>query len=104
MDRDEILARNRMDNRHLDERDHRLADKASAWGVIALTAAVAVIFLIRLLTKGGNSYDLLAILFAYLSAGSAYKWSKTRSRWTFITSVLYTALVVAWLCAYASLG
>ena len=47
MDRDEILARNRMDNRHLDERDHRLADEASAWGVIALTAAVAVIFLIR---------------------------------------------------------
>ncbi len=32
MDRDEILARNRMDNRHLDERDHRLADEASAWG------------------------------------------------------------------------
>ena len=29
MDRDEILARNRMDNRHLDERDHRLADEAS---------------------------------------------------------------------------
>ena len=32
MDRDEILARNRMDNRHLDERDHKLADEASAWG------------------------------------------------------------------------
>ena len=72
--------------------------------MIALTAAVAVIFLIRLLTKGGNSYDLAAILFAYLSAGSAYKWSKTRSRWTFLTSALYTALVVTWLCAYALLG
>ena len=104
MDRDEILARNRMDNRHLDERDHKLADEASAWGVIALTVTVAVIFLIRSLTKGGDPYDLLAILFAYLSAGSAYRWSKTRSRWAFLTSALYTALVVTWLCAYALLG
>lgn len=104
MDRDEILARNRMDNRHLNERDHKLADEASAWGVIALTVTVAVIFLIRSLTKGGEPYDLLAILFAYLSAGGAYRWSKTRSRWAFLTSALYTALVMTWLCAYALLG
>ncbi|MDP4381133.1 DUF6442 family protein, partial [Escherichia coli] len=69
-----------------------------------LAAATAVVFLVRLLSKGGRPSDLLAILFAYLAAANAYKWSRTRSGWTLLVTVLYSVLALGWLCAYAVVG
>lgn len=104
MDRSEVLARSRMDNQHCDERERRLTDEAGIWGAVSMATSVAVIFLVRLLTKGGSPYDLLAILFAYLAAAHAYTWSKNRSRWTLIITIAYAAGAVVWLCAYALQG
>lgn len=103
MDRSEILARSRMDNQHHDERERRVTDKACTWGAVSMAISAAAIFFIRLLAKGGNPYDLLAILFAYLAAAHAYTWSKSRSRWTLITAAACTVGAAALLCAYALL-
>lgn len=63
-----------------------------------------MVFLVRLLSKGGRPSDLLAILFAYLAAANAYKWSRTRSGWTLLVTALYSVLALGWLCAYAVVG
>ena len=47
---------------------------------------------------------MLAILFAYLAAANAYKWSRARSGWTLLVTVLYSVLALGWLCAYAVAG
>lgn len=104
MDRDEILAKSRLENQRWDERERKMADEAGTWGIIAVAVAVACIFLIRVLFKGGNPYDLLAILFVYLAAANAYKWNKTRSRQTFLVAMIYGVGAIAWLCAYAVAG
>lgn len=104
MDRDEILAQSRLDNRRWDERERRMADEAGTWGIIAVAIAVACVFLIRVLFKGGNPYDLLAILFVYLAAANAYKWNKARSRWTLLVTMLYAVIAIGSLCAYAIAG
>lgn len=104
MDRDEILAKSRLENQRWDERERKMADEAGTWGIIAVAVAVACIFLIRVLFKGGNPYDLLAILFVYLAAANAYKWNKTRSRQTFLVAMIYGVGAIAWLCAYAIAG
>ena len=40
MDREEILAQSRKDNRLQDERDCRIADQASVWGAIGMGAVL----------------------------------------------------------------
>lgn len=104
MDREEILAKSRLENRRWDERERRMADEAGTWGVIAMAAAVVSVFLIRMFFKGGNPYDLLAILFVYLAATSAYKWRKGKSGWTLLVTVLYSVIALGWLCAYTIVG
>ena len=104
MDRDEILAQSRLENRRWDERERRMADEAGTWGIIAVAIAVACVFLIRVLFKGGNPYDLFAILFVYLAAANAYKWNKARSRCTLLVTMLYAVIAIGSLCAYAIAG
>ncbi|VWL91697.1 Uncharacterised protein [Collinsella intestinalis] len=104
MDKAEVLERSRMENRHGDERDRGITIESGTWGAVSLAAATAVVFLVRMLSKGGRPSDLLAILFAYLAAANAYKWSRTRSGWTLLVTALYSALALGWLCAYAVVG
>ncbi len=100
MDREEVLVKSRLENRRCDERERRMTDEAGTWGIIAMAAAVFSIFLVRMLFTGGDPYDLLAILFVYLAAASAYKWSKGKSGWTFLVTILYGVIAFGWLCAY----
>lgn len=104
MDREEILAKSRLENRCWDERERKMADEAGTWGIIAVAVAVVCIFLIRMFFKGGNPYDLFAILFVYLAAANAYKWNKARSRRTFLVAVLYGVIALGWTCAYVVAG
>lgn len=53
MDREEILAKSRLENRRWDERERRMADEAGTWGVIAMAAAVVSVFLIRMFLRVG---------------------------------------------------
>ena len=54
MDRDEILAQSRLENRRWDECERRMADEAGTWGIIAVAAAVVCVFLIRMFSEGGT--------------------------------------------------
>lgn len=104
MDKDEILTRSRMDNRRWDERERRVTDEAGTWGAVAMAIAVALVFIIRTLSKGGSPYDLLAILFAYLAMANAYKLRKTESKQTLLVTALYGVIAIGCLCAYAVAG
>lgn len=104
MDKAEVLEKSRKENRHGDERDRGIAIESGTWGAVSLAAATAVVYLMRLLSKGGHPFDLLAILFAYLAAANAYKWSRARYGWTLLVTVLYSVLALGWLCAYAVVG
>lgn len=53
MDKAEVLERSRMENRHGDERDRGITIESGTWGAVSLAAATAVVFLARLLSKGG---------------------------------------------------
>lgn len=104
MDKEDILAHSREDNRLWDERDRRIADKASAWGAIGMGVVLAAVFLARLAVGHGNPYDLLAVGFGYLAAANAYKWGATKARTALLVAVLYAAVALGWLWLYAVRG
>ena len=95
MNRDEILSKSRIDNRGGDERERKITQESGVWGAVAMA-----VFMVRVLTKGGDPYDLLAILFTYLAAANAFIWSRTRSNRTLLVAALYGAFAIGWLCAY----
>lgn len=104
MDRDEVLAQSRKDNRLLDERDRRIGDQASVWGAIGMGVILVAVFFVRLAAGCGNPYDLLAVGFGYLAAANAYKWSSTKAGMTLLVAVLYAAVALGWLWLYALEG
>jgi apolipoprotein N-acyltransferase len=104
MNRDEILSKSRIDNRGGDERERKITEESGVWGAVAMAMAVAAVFMVRVLTKGGGPCDLLAILFTYLAAANAFIWSRTRSSRTLLVAALYGAFAIGWLCAYVVMG
>lgn len=104
MDREEILAQSRRDNRFQHERDCRIADQASVWGAIGMASILIAVFLIRFFLRGEDPYDLLAIGFAYLAAANAYKWGTTRAKGALAVAVLCAAISLGWLWFYAIEG
>lgn len=53
MNRDEILSKSRIDNRGGDERERKITEESGVWGAVAMVMAVAAVFMVRVLTKGG---------------------------------------------------
>lgn len=53
MNRDEILSKSRIDNRGGDERERKITEESGVWGAVAMAMAVAAVFMVRVLTKGG---------------------------------------------------
>ena len=104
MDREEILAQSRQDNRFHDERECRIADQASVWGAIGMASVLIVVFVIRLAVTGDDPYDLLAMGFGYLAAAQAYKWHTTKAVSALLMATLCLAISLGWLWFYALEG
>lgn len=104
MDREEILAQSRKDNRFQDERDCRIADQASVWGAIGMGAVLFAVFLIRWFLHDDDPYDLLAIGFGYLAAANAYRWNTTKTTTALLVAVLCAVIALGWLWFYAIEG
>lgn len=104
MDRKEILAQSRRDNRLHDERECRIADQASVWGAIGMASVLIVVFVIRLAVTGDDPYDLLAMGFGYLAAAQAYKWHTTKAVSALLMATLCLAISLGWLWFYALEG
>ena len=52
MDKEEILAKSREENRNGDERDREIANQAAMYGFIGMSAAYVVMLLLEVFLKG----------------------------------------------------
>ena len=55
MNKEEILAKSRQENQYQDERDKMISAQAGTYGAIGMAVLFVVLFLIRLLMKGGTA-------------------------------------------------
>ena len=99
-DKEKILARSREENKGLDERERQLLAQANTVGLVGLLAVFLVLFLIELFVKGGKSYDLLAMLFGFLSVSSFCRYYYIRKQLLLLTGCLWLFCTVVWIALY----
>ncbi len=104
MNKEEILAKSRQENQYQDERDKMISAQAGTYGAIGMAVLFVVLFLIRLLMKGGTAYDLLAMYFGYLAATNIYKSTLLKGKTEIFAAVIYSIVTLVWLVLYVWKG
>ena len=79
MDREEILSKSRKDNSYLDEMQQSELRNGFGFGG-AVVAVLCFVFSVIKVLQGQHFFELIAILFAYLSATALYSYRKTRKK------------------------
>lgn len=104
MDKEEILAKSRAENRNGDERDREIASKASMFGFIGMSAAYVVMMLLEIFLKGraGYGYIFLFSVFLAISGFSRYKLGGSKAM--LFGTVCWTACSVIWFVLYLAKG
>ena len=100
MNKEEILAKSRQENQYQDERDKMISAQAGTYGAIGMAVLFVVLFLIRLLMKGGTAYDLLAMYFGYLAVTNIYKSTLLKGKTEIFAAVIYSIITLVWLVLY----
>ena len=78
MNREEILARARQENR--DEMEIQVRERAMKWTYLVLVLTAAVFAYLRSL-QGQSIMDLAVMVCASVAAGQLYRYLKTREKW-----------------------
>ena len=104
MNKEEILAKSRQENQYQDERDKMISAQAGTYGAIGMAVLFVVLFLIRLLMKGGTAYDLLAMYFGYLAVTNIYKSTLLKGKTEIFAAVIYSIITLVWLVLYVWKG
>ena len=92
MDKEEILAKSRKENKNNDERELQVKDKSIAFSYIAMTVMAAVFTAIRA-GQGLPMMDLCATVCGSVCAGMAYRFFKTKKT-EHLVLVLITFIVM----------
>lgn len=74
MNREDILAKSRQENRYQDEHDQYVTARAALSGASFMTVLFLVLCVIRHLLKEGPSFDLFTMYFGYWTVSSTYRY------------------------------
>jgi hypothetical protein len=79
MDKEEILAKSRKDNSYLDEMQQSDLRNGFGFGGVVI-AILCVVFSVIKALQGQRFFELVVILFAYISATGLYSYMRTRKK------------------------
>lgn len=94
MDKEEILAKSRAENKNKDIYEQEIIKQAGEVS-FAASALLAVVFLMaQIMVGGGPNFGMWAIVFSGWTATFWVKWRKLRRPHELTMALLYTALVL----------
>ncbi len=97
MDKEQILAMSREENKLIDEREQQVGDKAWRLGLLCMAVVFIVLFVYQTFVLGTNSYDLLALFSSALMGHSFYQYAKLRKRSFLFGGCCWMLCVILWM-------
>ena len=94
MDKEEVLAKSRMENKNRDIYEQEVLKEANDAAVIVMMVLAVVFFTAQLLTGGGMNWSIWALAFSANMTTCWVKYIKLRRKHELALALVYTALVL----------
>ena len=95
MDKEEILAKSRAENKNKDVYESEVAKLANSAAVLVMLVIAGVFFLAQLYVGGGLNFGVWAIIFAADMTMHWVKYAKLKRKGELLAAILNTAMVAA---------
>lgn len=93
MNRDEILAKSRAENKNMDVYEQEVLKQASKSAVLVQMVLAAIFFVAQILAGQGRNWGLWALILSASMTINWVKYSKLHRRHELVTAIAYTVLV-----------
>ena len=100
MNREEILAASRKENKNQDVYEKEVVVQGNRYACIAAAILATAFFVIQIFTGGGMNYGLYAVVFAMPMAGFWVKYAKLHKKHELFVDICYTAVVLLFSAAH----
>lgn len=100
MDKEEILAKRREENRHGDERDREIESKSNLFGFVGMSAAYVVMLLLEIFLKGRPGYGYIFMFSVFLASSSASRYKMSGSKIYLFMMACWIVCAVVWFALY----
>lgn len=100
MNKEEILAKSRNENKNVDEFEKEVLKQAGNAGCITAAIVTFILFILELFIKNHTNYGLWAILFSILSAQFIVKAIKLKRKHEIAIAICYPILTLCLIAAY----
>lgn len=100
MNKEEILAASRKENKNQDIYEKEIVIKGNYWACIASAVLATLFFVIQIFTGGGMNYGLYAVVFVMPAAGFWFKYAMLRKKHELFAALCYTAAAVIFSAAH----
>ncbi len=97
MNKDEILAKSRKENKYCDPYEQETNRQAGLWASLAMVVVLLILQAAHLALRGETSSSLWAIMTAYWAADNAVKAIRCKKVWNGVFAVLFGACCVAFI-------
>ena len=104
MDKEEILAKSRAENRNGDERDRQIETRATMYGFIGMSVGYIVMLLLEIFLKGRPGYGYMFMFSVFLLVSSVSRYKMSGSKAMLFAAVCWTACSVIWFVLYLAKG
>lgn len=94
MDKEEVLAKSRMENKNRDIYEQEVLKEANDAAVIVMMVLAVVFFTAQLFTGGGTNWSIWALVFSANMTTFWVKYIKLRRKHELALALVYTALVL----------
>ena len=100
MDKNEVLAKSRIENKYMDEREEKIDSKSGLFGFTGITILI-ILYIIFKVTNNQPFTDILSILTAHLTIISIYKYRCIPEKKFFLTSgIIYGLITIGLIIFY----
>ncbi len=93
MNKEEVLAKSRAENRNKDVYEIEVLKQANSCGIIAMAVLAVVFFSVQIFVGGGQNWGMWALVFSPCMAASWVKYVKLGRRRELPIAIAYTAIV-----------
>lgn len=100
MNKEEILAKSRNENKNADVFEKEVLKQAGNVGCITAAIVTFILFVLEIFIKGHTNYGLWAILFSILSTQFIVKAIKLKRKHELVIAICYTLLTILLIAAY----
>lgn len=95
MNKDEVLAKSRAENKNKDVYEQEILKQSSTLAVIIMVMLAAVFFITQIFVGGGINYGIWALVFCSNMATFWVKYVKLHRRFDLVMAIMYTVFILA---------